>query len=113
MPFGIAHEHVGPSARAAQRPRRYRQVVVNEIELRVPGVWKKDLARIRYRNLATLDDQQLAFGGLRHRRSTKLLANDQLQTGPCVVDRTYLDVDKPQWKRKFANRVFRDVGWNF
>jgi hypothetical protein len=55
---GVAHEDVRPSARAAQRSLRHREVVLDDLELRDPGFREIDLARVRDRDLAPggLDD---------------------------------------------------------
>ena len=56
---GIAHEHVGPAAGAAQRAVGHREVVAREVELRVARLRKQHLARIRDRDLAAVDQDDL------------------------------------------------------
>ena len=51
----IAHEHVRPAARAAQRAVGDREVVVHEIEFRVPGAREEHLLRVGDRHLAPAD----------------------------------------------------------
>ena len=63
---GIAHQHVGPPARAAQRPFRNSQVVAREIELRVPGLRKQHFVRVRDRDFAPGDAQDYSCVIARH-----------------------------------------------
>ncbi len=59
---GIAHQHGGPAAGAAQRALGHRQVVAHEVELRVSRLRKQHLARIRDRDLPAVDQNDL--GGI-------------------------------------------------
>src|SRR5262249_56049247 len=60
-------EHVRPSARAAKRAGRDRQVVAHEIELRMAGLRKEHFARIGDRHLAAGDRHTLVLGVGGHR----------------------------------------------
>ena len=57
----VAHEHVRPAASAAQRAVGHRDVVAREVELRVFGLGEEDLARVRDRDLAAVDDERLSL----------------------------------------------------
>ncbi len=63
---GVAHQHVRPPARAAQRAVRDGEVIAREIELGVAGLRKQHLARVRDRDLATGDGQQFFVSVARH-----------------------------------------------
>jgi hypothetical protein len=56
----VAHQHVGPVARATQRPLGDREVVVDQIELAVARVGEEHLVRIRDRDLAAGDREHRA-----------------------------------------------------
>ena len=66
MPFGIAHEHVGSIAGAAQGALGDREVVPHQIELRVPALGKQHLARVRDRDLPARDVNHLVLSLRRH-----------------------------------------------
>ena len=58
---GIAHEHIRPPAAAAQRAVGDAEVVVDEIELRVAALGEQHLARVRDRDRAACDLDDLLF----------------------------------------------------
>ena len=45
-------------------------------------------------------------------RSTAVLTNHQLQSGPRIVNRANLDVYQPHWGRNVPNCLLGDVRWN-
>ena len=71
---GVADEHVGPSAGAAQRAVGDGEVVVDEIELGDAGLGEQDLARIRDRHFLSRDDEPFR----------SLLAHDVKDTFRCA-----------------------------
>jgi hypothetical protein len=54
---GVAHHHVGPAARAAQRALGHVEVIARDVELGIARLRKQQLVRMRDRNLATVDSQ--------------------------------------------------------
>ena len=55
----VALEHDRPAAGAAQRALGDRQVVADEVELGVPALREEDLVRVRDRDLAPVDPEDL------------------------------------------------------
>ena len=60
--IGIAHQHVGPSARPAQRPLGDREVVVDQVELGVARGGEEDFAGVGDGDFAPGDREGFGAG---------------------------------------------------
>ena len=60
-PIGVADQHVGTPARATQRAIGNGEVIAHEVEFRVLRLGEEYLARVRDRDLASGDYEQLGF----------------------------------------------------
>ena len=80
---GVAHEHVRPAARAAQRALGHREVVLHDLELGDPRLGEVDLARVRDRDLAARDLE----GGALALRSRHAPSIAKVPAGPASQSR--------------------------